>query len=188
MTITINFISGAGAGKSLMAALTFSELKMMHFNVELVQEYAKNLVWQKQFDELNNQYHVTTQQYKMIKPLQNIVEFIVSDSPLIIGIFYNRYNKENVSNTHKTQEMILSKMNEFNNVYIFLERNPEYPFTQEGRLQNESEAKEVDIQMISLLQEFNLPYLSIISSKDSIPQIINYIFDISLKMCLSETN
>ena len=55
MTIIINFISGAGAGKSLMSALTFSELKMCHYNAELVQEYAKNLVWQEKFDELNNQ-------------------------------------------------------------------------------------------------------------------------------------
>lgn len=175
MTVTINFIAGAGSGKSLMSALIFSELKINHKNVELVQEYAKTLVWQKKFDELNNQYFVTTQQYKMIKPLENVVDFIVCDSPLLLGLFYNRYHKTNVSNIEKTEKMILSKMNEFMNIYIFLERNPEYPFTQEGRLQNENEAKQIDIDMKKLLEEFNLPYFSIMSSKNNIPQIIDYI-------------
>ena len=175
MTITINFISGCGAGKSLMSALIFAELKMNHNNCELIQEYAKNLVWQNKLDELNNQYHVTTKQYKMMKPLNGVVDYIVCDSPLLIGLFYNRYHKTNVSNIQRTEEMILSKMSEFTNIYIFLERNPEYPFTQEGRLQNEQEAKYIDNQMKELLQEFDLPYLSIISSKESIPQIIDYI-------------
>lgn len=109
----------------------------------------------------------------MIKPLENIVDFIVCDSPLLLlGLFYNRYNKTNVSNIEKTEEMIL---NEFTNIYIFLERNPENPFTQQGRLQNEKECKEVGIDMKKLLEEFNLPYLSIMSSKNNIPQIIDYI-------------
>lgn len=175
MTIVVNFISGCGCGKSLSAALTFAELKMKHLNVELVQEYAKILVWQNRLDELDNQYQVTTEQYKMIKALQGKVDYIVCDSPLLVGLFYNRYSKTNVSNVYKTQEMILNKMDEFTNVYIFLERNPEYPFTQEGRLQNEQEAKIIDQQMKELLYEFNLPFLSIKSSKDSIQTILDYI-------------
>jgi hypothetical protein len=36
MTKVINFISGPGAGKSLMSALTFAELKMNHYKTEYV--------------------------------------------------------------------------------------------------------------------------------------------------------
>ena len=175
MTIVINFVSACGAGKSLMSALTFAELKMMHLNAELVQEYAKQLVWENKIEELDNQFHVTKTQYNMIKALQDKVNYIVCDSPLVVGLFYNFYSKTNVSNVTKTKDMILNKMKEFRNVYIFLERNPEYPFTQAGRLQNETEAKEIDKQMKDLLDEYNLNYLSIISSKDSIKQIIDYI-------------
>lgn len=92
------------------------------------------------------------------------------DSLLIVGLFYNFYSKTNVSNVEKTRDMILNKMKEFHNVYIFLER------TQEGRLQDESEAKKIDKQMKDLLDEYNLDYLIIISSKDSIKEIIDYIF------------
>ena len=175
MTIVVNFIAGCGAGKSLISALTFAELKMMHLNSELVQEYAKILVWQNRFDELNNQYSVTTEQYHMIKALNEKVDYIICDSPLLIGIFYNRYNLNNVSNVEKTETHILNKMNEFKNIYILLQRNNEYPFTQVGRLQTEIQAKEIDTQMKELLDKFNLPYLSIISSKNSISKIIDYI-------------
>ena len=44
MTKIINFLSGPSAGKSLMAALVYAELKSMHYKVEYVQEYAKHLV------------------------------------------------------------------------------------------------------------------------------------------------
>lgn len=113
----------------------------------------------------------------MIKAINGSVNYIICDSGLLIGLFYNRYHKDNVSNIQKTEQMILDKMNEFNNIYIFLERNPEFPFEQEGRLQNEKEAQQIDIGFKDILNEFNLPYKSFISSKDSIPQIIDYILN-----------
>jgi AAA domain len=174
-TIVINFISGAGCGKSLMAALTFAELKMKHLKAEYVQEYAKTLVWQKRFDELDNQYHVSTQQYNMIKAVDGAVDYIVCDSGLLIGVFYNRFHKTNVCDIRKTEQMLLNKMSEFHNIYILLKRNPEFPFEIEGRLQNEKEAINIDSQFKELLDELNLNYLEILSSKNSIPQVIDYI-------------
>ena len=171
----INFISGAGVGKSIMSALTFAELKMQHLKAEYVQEYAKTLVWQKRFDELDNQYQVSMEQYKMIKAVDGAVDYIVCDSGLLIGLFYNRYHKTNVCNVQKTEEMLLRKMSEFENIYIFLERNPEFPFEIEGRMQDEDESKKIDTQFKELLHELNLPYKSFLSSQKSIPGIIDYI-------------
>lgn len=104
MTIVVNFVAGCGAGKSVMSALTFVELKMMHLNAELVQEYAKQLVWENRLDELDNQFQVTKTQYNMIKALQDKVDYIVCDSPLIVGLFYNFYSETNVSNVEKTRD------------------------------------------------------------------------------------
>ena len=174
-TKVINFISGAGCGKSLMSALTFAELKMRHIKAEYVQEYAKTLVWQKRFDELANQYHVSMQQYNMIKAVDGAVNYIVCDSGLLIGLFYNRYHKNNVCDVKKTESMILNKMKEFENIYIYLERNPEFPYEPEGRMQNEQESKQIDLQFKELLHELKLPYKSFLSSRESIPKIIDYI-------------
>lgn len=174
-TKVVNFVSGAGAGKSLMSAMTFAELKMRHIKAEYVQEYAKTLVWQKKFFELNNQHQVSTEQYRMIKSVDGAVDYIVCDSGLIIGVFYNRYHKTNVCDVQKTEQMLLNKMTEFDNIYIFLERNPEFPFEQEGRMQDEQEAKLIDKQFKNLLEELKLPYKSFLSSRESIPKILDYI-------------
>jgi hypothetical protein len=174
-TTVINFVGGSGCGKSLMAALTFAELKMRHLKAEYIQEYAKTLVWQKRFDELDNQYQVSTEQYRMIKAVHGAVDYIVCDSGLIIGMFYNRYHPTNVCNVEKTEKMLKEKMAEFDNVYIYLERNDEFPYEREGRIQDEEEAKEIDTLFKSLLDELKLEYLSVISSKESIPKIMDYI-------------
>jgi nicotinamide riboside kinase len=174
-TKIINFVGGAGIGKSTMAALTFAELKSMHFKTEYVQEYAKMLVYKREFETLDNQYLVSSEQYKMLKAVDGQVEYICSDSPLIIGLFYNRDYDTNVCNVEKTEAMILSKIKEFDNIYIYLERNNEYPFEKEGRVHDEEQSIAIDTKLKKLLDEFNIKYLSILSDKKSLPEIINYI-------------
>lgn len=174
-TKVINFVGGSGCGKSLMAALLFVELKMKHITTEYVQEYAKLLVWQKRYEQLNNQYEVSSEQYRMLKAVDGSVDYIVADSGIIVGLLYNRYNQNNVCNIERTEEMLLKRMAEFDNIYIYLERNPEFPFEQEGRIQNEEESKHVDVLFKGLLDELKIEYLSVISSKDSIPKILEYL-------------
>ena len=163
-TKIINLVGSPSSGKSLIAALLFAELKMMHKRAEYVQEYAKTLVWQNRLDELANQYNVTTEQYKMIKSVNGKVEYICLDSPLLLGIYYNRYHPDNVSNVEKTEKMILEKMKEFDNIYIFIERNKEFPYEIEGRIHNEKESDDISIKLIEILKEFKLPYKSFRSS------------------------
>jgi hypothetical protein len=176
-TKVINFVSGPSCGKSLCSALIFAELKMRHLSCELVQEYAKQLVWQDRLDELDNQYQVSMEQYKMINAVKNKVEYIVTDSPLLLGLFYNRYHKNNVSNVNKTEEMILNKIKEFDNIYILLERNDEFKFEKEGRIHSEEESKMIDKKMEELLKEFGFKYLKIKSSKDNIENMVKYILE-----------
>jgi hypothetical protein len=44
-----------------------------------VPEFAKQLVWKKEFDILNNQYYVSTQQYILLKSMDGIVEYVITD-------------------------------------------------------------------------------------------------------------
>jgi hypothetical protein len=178
-TKVINFVGGSGVGKSLMSALTFAELKLRHLKAEYVQEYAKTLVWSKRFDELDNQYQVSTEQYRMIKAVDGAVDYIVADSGIIIGLLYNRIHPTNVCNVEKTEKMLLKRMEEMDNIYIYLERNEEFPYEKEGRMQNEEESKNIDILFKNLLDELKLPYLSVISSKESISKIMDYVLDVN---------
>ena len=170
----INFIGAPSVGKSLMTALTFAELKCMHKSAELVQEYAKQLVWQERFEELNNQWFVSNSQYKMLKALQGRVEWILTDSPLLLGLFYNTFHKDNVCNIQKTEKMILSRMSEFDNVYIFLERG-DFPYEQTGRIHTRLESDEIQCQLKELMDKLGIKYLQVKSDKGSIPEIVRYI-------------
>lgn len=170
----VNFIGAPSVGKSLITALTFAELKCMHKSAELVQEYAKQLVWQERFEELNNQWFVSNSQYKMLKALQGRVEWILTDSPLLLGLFYNKFHKDNVCNIQKTEQMILCKMSEFENVYIFLERG-DFPYEQAGRIHTLQESDRIQRELKELMDAFGIKYLQVKSDKGSIEEIIRYI-------------
>lgn len=174
-TQIINFIAAPSTGKSLMSALTFVKLKSIHKTVEYVQEYAKLLIYQDKFEELNNQYNVSYNQYKMIKSINGKVEYITLDSPMLIGMYYNQTQPNNVSNIEKTEKMILEKINEFDNIYIFLEKNEEYPYENTGRIHNEEESKIIQEQMECMLKDLKFPYLKIKSDIKNIDIIIEYI-------------
>jgi nicotinamide riboside kinase len=178
-TKIINLVAGPSSGKSLVAALLFAELKMMHYKAEYIQEYVKTLIWQKRFDEINNQYNVSIQQYKMIKAVDGQVDFAVCDSPLLLGLYYNKSFDTNVSNIEKTDLMIKNKMQEFDNVYIFLERNSEYPYEIEGRIHSEEQSKIIDKELLNILEEMKLPYKKFVSDRRNIPAIIDYIMEFS---------
>lgn len=174
-TKVINLVAAPSCGKSLIAALLFAELKSLHFKAEYVQEYAKMLIWQKRLDELANQYNVSYNQYKMIKAIDGQVDFICLDSPLLLGLYYNRHHPNNVCDVQKTENMILSKMNEFNNIYIYLERNPEFPYESEGRIHSEEQSKQMDLEFLDLLHELNIPFKKFMSDKKNIKDMLNYI-------------
>lgn len=175
-TLYINFVAGPSSGKSTMSALTYVELKSLHKSVEMVQEYAKMLVYMEDYEMLNCQWMVSYRQYQQFKALQGKVEYVCCDSPLVIGMFYNRYYQDNVSDIPKTEAMIKSKLAELSNcVYVFLERNPDFPFETEGRMQGEEESKRIDKQMKDLLDELGVEYLTVRSGHQSVKDIVEYI-------------
>lgn len=177
--VLINFVGAPSSGKSMMAALTFVKLKMDHNSSELIQEYAKQLVWANRLEDLANQWYVTKKQYDMIRSVYGKVDYVVTDSCLLIGLHYNRYHKNNVCNVEKTERMILSKMEEFNNVYIFLKRNKDNPYEKVGRIHNEEQSIEIEEILKSTLDEFNLKYLEIESDVNNIDKIMEYIYSIT---------
>lgn len=168
MTIVVNFISGPSSGKSLMSALLYAEMKARNLKVEYVQEYAKNLVWLGNFEELNNQYNVSLQQYRILQAMNDKVDYIVCDTSLLVGLYYNSKNKDNVCNIEKTKAMILKRLKEFKNKYIFIDRNPLWTYEQHGRIQNEQESKLIDIELKVMLNELGIDYHTFLSHKDKI--------------------
>jgi hypothetical protein len=44
-------------------------MKIKGYNIEYVPEYAKQFVWMKDFETLNNQHYISTQQFKLFKSM-----------------------------------------------------------------------------------------------------------------------
>jgi len=183
-TYVINILGGPGIGKTTLSALIFAKLKM-HENkyiVEYVQEYAKQLVWTKNFDILNNQHYVTQYQYKLLKQINGEVDFIVTDGPLCQGLYYNMHNKDNISNVDKTEKFILDSHAEFHNINLFLKRGA-FEFETQGRLQNEEESKEIDIILKHLLKQNGIDFTEIDQNSDDshVNQVVNHIISLIKK-------
>ena len=178
-TWVINLIGGPGVGKTTSAALLFGQLKVEFPGIvtEYVQEYAKKLVWIKDYEALNMQYSVTLKQYKLLKQINGQVDFIITDGPLIQGLFYNKYNNENTSDVSKTEALVLKTFNEFNNINIFLTRG-DFEYEEEGRTQTESEAIKVDDILKEMLVNANINFKIFKSDPNNIPEMIQYIFQI----------
>lgn len=175
--VVINFISSPCSGKSTMASLLYAELKMMHLNAEYVQEIAKKKIYEKKFDELNNQYNISKEQYDIIKAVSTQVKYTITDSGIMVNLFYNKFYENNICNVEKVEKIFKEKLSEFNNINIFLERNEDHPYQNEGRVHTKDQSKQISKKMEEMLLQYNLPYKKFVSHRDNIKDIINYIFE-----------
>lgn len=171
----VNIVGAPCSGKSTLACSLFSKLKSDHHSAEYVAEYAKQLVWQDELDLLDNQYYVATQQYKMINSVHGKVDYLICDSPLFISLFYNEYNKKNVSDVQKTKTMILDRMKEFeDSMYIFIKRNKQNSYDLNGRVHTEKESEDIENLIQTMLTDMNIKYFEI-STGDDITKIYDFI-------------
>lgn len=157
-TIIINLVSGPGAGKTTLAAFLFYKLKTLGRVVEYIPEVAKMLVWKGEFSLLNNQHWVSQEQFKLFSALKGKVDIIITDGSLLHGLYYNRFNQDNLSNIDKTETDILKWYSQFNNIVIFVDRG-DIAYEACGRYQSEKEARQVDAVLQHLLDKHKIAYV-----------------------------
>lgn len=166
-TKIINLVASPCSGKSTLACSLFVYLKKLHLDVEYITEFAKDLVWKNDIDSLNNQYYVSCEQYKILKSVYGQVDYIICDSPLFMSLFYNYYNKDNMSDVLKTSQAILDRMEEFqNNSYIFIKRDKTLPYMNIGRIHSEQESCDIEEKIEFLLKTCDLDYTTISTTED----------------------
>ncbi len=156
-TKVINIIGGPGCEKSLFTAAIILYLHLHHKSVELIPDYAKTLVWQKDYEALRNQYKIAQQQYHMLELLDGQVQYLVTESSLPQVLYYNEFYPDNICDVSKTRKQILDWYKQHNNVNIMVERG-ERKYIHTGRFQDEEQAKEVDRGMRALLRREGIAY------------------------------
>ncbi|WP_300924591.1 AAA family ATPase [uncultured Clostridium sp.] len=156
-TIVINLIGAPCAGKSTLAALIFSKLKMQNVSCEIVTEFAKDLVWNESLNGLNNQLYVLSEQFYRIWRLQNKVDVVITDSPVLLSIYYNKKQKEENKITEELfDNLVMECYNKFDNINYFLKRSHKYQT--QGRKHSEQESIQIEKDMLKLYNDFNIKY------------------------------
>lgn len=148
MTLVVNLYGGPGTGKSTLAAQLFANLKLAAYECELVTEYAKKLVWQGATEILNDQIYVFGKQQHMLSVLNDQVDVIITDSPILMSIIYGK-NFGTECQRDALDELTIRTHATYDNLDIFLRRTK--PYVGSGRLQTFEEAKIIDAEILSLL-------------------------------------
>ncbi len=156
-TKVINIIGGPGSEKSLFTAAIILQLHLRQKSVELIPDYAKSLVWQKDYEALRNQYKIAQQQFHMLELLDGQVQYLVTESSLPQILYYNEFYPDNICDVAKTRKQILEWYKQHKNVNILVERG-DRKYVHTGRFQDEEQAKEVDRGMRALLRREGIAF------------------------------
>ena len=171
----INFYASPGSGKTLISAAIFVELKKIFSAVEINYEYAKRLVYEERNSILqNNQLYIFAKQEKLFHDLKNKkIEYCITDSPLLLSIIYN--NPEHL-NQEIFENLVLDVYRRYENINIFIERNPKFGHDPNGRIQKTlEEATKLDTQILDMFKNFNISYHSVKNDKDITENILEIV-------------
>lgn len=149
----INLFAGPCAGKSVIAAELFANMKKANYNVELVHEVAKDFVWdQRPRHHFREQALITAQQDWLFRRLVlSGVEWAVSDTSLLLAMLYK---PDYYPLSFET--FLLDLYNSYTNINFFVQRS--HPYQQLGRNETADEAKEKDWEMMGMLVRWNIPH------------------------------
>lgn len=151
----INLYGAPGAGKSTGAAYIFSLLKLHGINAELITEYAKDKCYEESVEVFKNQIYIFGKQYFRITRCQDKVDFIITDSPILLSLIYNK----DKSIKEELNKLIFAVNNKYENLNYYITRVKEY--NPSGRFQNEEESNIIGNEIKDFLDNNNIKYKTI---------------------------
>ncbi len=166
-TKVINVIGGPGCDKSLVTSAIILYLKLRQKTVEVIPDYAKSLVWQRNFEVLKNQYFIAQRQFEMLELLDGQIQFLVTECSLPQVLYYNENYADNICDIAKTRKQILEWYKQHDNINVFVERGDK-KYVHTGRFQDEEQAKAIDHGLRGILARENLRYTALGQDLDAI--------------------
>jgi hypothetical protein len=172
--INIQLFGGPGTGKSTTAAGLFYKMKMAGYKVEYITEYAKELTFAGEDIRLSDQLHILGEQHHRLKRLEGKVDYVIHDSPFLMGLMYLNDNDIHLPKT-EFKNLILSMYKSYNNSNIFLNRNEEIQYQKYGRSQELSEAIKIDNKIKNMLDNEDIKYMEFMAHKNTVDRIYSYV-------------
>ena len=145
--LVVNLFGAPGAGKSTGASYVFSQLKMLGINAELVTEFAKDKVWEGSEAVFKNQAYIFGKQYFRISRIQDKVDVVITDSPILLSAFYA--NDPVLGD--EFDKLVTKVFNSYNSMNVFINRVK--PYNLSGRFQSETESDELSSKLLRFVTE-----------------------------------
>lgn len=166
-TIIVNLFAGPCVGKSMMMGGLFFELKMRGIDCEMSPEFAKDKVWEESYKTLDNQMYIAGKQLHRLTRLTNKVDVIITDSPLLVSLYYGMNEPESF------KKLMIDQFNKCNNFNILFERTSKY--NPNGRMQTEEGAIKIDKSILSLIEEHCSHFTTLPTGRDSVMKIADMV-------------
>lgn len=151
-TIVLNALGGPGSGKSTLAFGLMSLLKSRGEKAEFVSEHAKELTYRRDWAALANQDAVTREQDRRIRELIGLVDFVVTDTAIPMGIVY--------ADPTEFGDWFRSRCWQLHDSYtsftVFVRRMKSYQTY--GRKETEEEARRKDQEILDLFGPERIHY------------------------------
>jgi len=151
MTVVINLFGGPGCGKSTLAAELFVAFKRQGKNVELVREYVKDWAWANRKIGIYDQLYICGKQSHKEVSLYGKVDVIITDSPLLLGPFYQEYYSGTESYVLPAVSGLLSQASRSGVKHLNFHLSREKKYNPAGRYETEEQAVTIDNAIATFL-------------------------------------
>lgn len=146
-------------------------------------EYARELVYEKDMEMLDgspeHQYEILKEQTRRMDRLYDQVDFIVTDSPVMLNTIYNKQL------TPEYESLVNELQGEYINYSFFMERDVSN-FEEEGRIHNLTESIEKDNEIKDMLQRNEIKYKTY--NHENVNEIVNDAIDFYEKINAGKSN
>lgn len=172
-TKIVGFYVGPSGGKSTLALQLAGWMKAKRLSVEYVSEFAKDLTWDGSLQALTDQVYVFGEQFHRNYRLYGQVDWIITDSPTIIQLYYienslpklespedgafRYYFKKLIHHSHFVMPHVLFRTDRGDRTFI-----------QEGRNQNEEESRKIDEELDEIMSRHGIPVADKVSTLDQV--------------------
>lgn len=170
-TKVINLFAGSGTGKSTLAMSLTAYLKLKSVHAEYVDEYMKKLAWEKRKPEKFDQISILGQQAKREGLLYEKVDYIFTDSPLLMIPFYENY----LTGKQIVEPTVFNFMKDAEDQGVtyhnfWLERIE--TFDTKGRFENKEQAMNIDKSMREWLESRGVTLIDLPKDHNKRMQIV----------------
>jgi len=145
-------------------------MKKLDYKVEYLTEYAKDLVYSKDFYRLKDQTYILAKQHHPIFKLNEELDFLVNDGPFLLGLIYAQ-DKDGFP-IEEFKEFLLKLWKKYKHKNYFLIRNPDLEYQEFGREQSLEESLKLADELKKMFIIYDIPFTEVLAGKDAVKTIL----------------